>query len=190
MGRKSTKVPLDTTDDYLRRKALSDGPRPLKFTPEQVAAVLQKTAGNVLMTAKHLSCTRDLVISYIKKFPVVQKAISDSRDEIVDIAEAHIIKAVREGDRWAIDRVMNTYGRKRAFGGDSGTQISVGVNIGGSGGGDDVKTTIEVIGPNGNVISLEDLRAAKMKDVTPKQPANESPSVSEAELVDDDSRAG
>jgi hypothetical protein len=132
---------------------------------EEVVQVAKKTNGIVAMMALALKVDRATVYNYIKDHPEVRAAIKDSREELIDIAEGHLVQNVREGKQWAIDKVLRTIGRHRGYGdGDNYNPPMPGmeklVHVDGEGGG---ALTVSFVDESGNRKSLAELRADALK---------------------------
>jgi hypothetical protein len=78
--------------------------RPEQFTPEQVAASLFATDGILTEAAKMIaeetgrSCDRQTVANYCERYPALQEIRDRCVQDLGDIAEANVWRAVREGD--------------------------------------------------------------------------------------------
>ncbi|QDP49439.1 MAG: hypothetical protein Unbinned2716contig1000_20 [Prokaryotic dsDNA virus sp.] len=68
-----------------------------RFTPEKIADALRKNAGLISLTATALNCTRKTIYNYIEKFPELQEVLEDIRESMDDIAEAALLKNIKEG---------------------------------------------------------------------------------------------
>ena len=68
-----------------------------KFTPDRIAEALKKNAGFITFTAAALNCTRKTIYNYIEKYPELKDVIEDIRESMDDIAEAALIKNIKEG---------------------------------------------------------------------------------------------
>lgn len=68
-----------------------------RYTPEKIANALRKNAGFITFTASALGCTRKTIYNYIEKYPELKEVIEDIRESMDDIAEAALIKNIKEG---------------------------------------------------------------------------------------------
>jgi hypothetical protein len=48
-------------------------------------------------------------------FPEVAEAVADAREELIDIAELRLRKAVQDGEAWAIALTLKTIGKGRGY---------------------------------------------------------------------------
>ena len=86
-------------------------------TPEEMADALWRAHGIARIAAQILDCTRRTVISYVKRFPEVDKAYREAREENVDVAENEQLKALKKGERWAVENWLfcSKEGRERGW---------------------------------------------------------------------------
>ncbi len=88
--------------------------RPRKFTLKQVIQAID--AGKTLTdAARILGCSRQTVYAYAQRYPAVAKALYEAREDLVDLAETALYKAVERGEPWAITFTLKTLGRRRGF---------------------------------------------------------------------------
>lgn len=86
-----------------------------RFTKSTIKSALEKARGNVALTAEILGVTRQTVYSYMARYPDLAGVRADAENYILDIAEAHIEKAVLGGDMDAIKFYLRTKGRVRGY---------------------------------------------------------------------------
>ena len=67
------------------------------FKESQILEAIKNSGGIKLETARKLNCSRDTLNSYLKKYPNCMKAIETERENVIDIAEATLIKRIKEG---------------------------------------------------------------------------------------------
>lgn len=72
------------------------------ITVEQIAVALKAKAGNVTEAAKALGISRQGLYYRINDSPTLQRVLQDTREELVDIAELALRRAVVEGNMTAI----------------------------------------------------------------------------------------
>jgi len=106
--------------------------RTLIFTPKEVITAIHRTKGLMTHTARVLGCSPHTVENYAKRYPAVRQAITDERKAFVDTAELSLMKAVQDGQPWAVALVLKTLGRHRgyseennALGGDPGAFVPI-----------------------------------------------------------------
>lgn len=86
-----------------------------RFTKSTIKSALEKARGNVSLAAEVLGVTRQTVYSYMARYPDLVAVRADAENYILDIAEAHIEKAVLGGDMDAIKFYLRTKGRIRGY---------------------------------------------------------------------------
>lgn len=102
----------------------SNPPKPLggrHLKPQEVASTLSKCFGNATAAARTLGCLPETIREHMKKSPVVAAAAEHARETVIDIAEAKLMKALNQDEKWAILEVLHGPGRTRGYG-DSPTK--------------------------------------------------------------------
>jgi hypothetical protein len=89
-----------------------------KHTTAQVIDALKKANGILTVAAHILGCHRETVANYIKRYPTVKAAHDEATDAILDIAEHHLISAVKRGEWEQIKYYLNAKGVSRKYGVD------------------------------------------------------------------------
>ena len=89
--------------------------RKQRYTVAMVVQAVRDTKGLLTLTAKRLGCNVKTVDAYAKRYPEVAQAITESRRQLVDVAEAKLHEAVLRGEAWAIAMVLKTLGRERGY---------------------------------------------------------------------------
>jgi hypothetical protein len=69
----------------------------------------------VLTIAKKLKVEWHTAKSYIDRFPETKQAYENEREKILDMADAGLYKAVKDGDLAAIKWLQSTQGKKRGY---------------------------------------------------------------------------
>ena len=79
-----------------------------KYTAKQFLDAIPGSGGIITTIAKRVGCTWNTAQKYIKKYPRVTQAYEDERDAIIDMAEATLLKSIREGNtqdaKWFLER--------------------------------------------------------------------------------------
>jgi hypothetical protein len=76
-------------------------PKKLKLTKKMVKEALEKTRGNLALSARSLGVSRQTVYSYIERYPELKDIRADAVEYITDIAEGHAEAGVMSGnDDW------------------------------------------------------------------------------------------
>jgi hypothetical protein len=100
-------------------------PKPKKIIPKtpidksmekQTLAAIKNSAGIISTIAKRLEVDWHTAESYIKKYPEALKAFQDEREGILDMAEAAIFTAIKQGDAGSAKWLLSTLARSRGFG--------------------------------------------------------------------------
>jgi|TARA_R110001599_G_scaffold313631_1_gene521495 hypothetical protein len=86
-----------------------------KYTEAQIKDALTKAGGFISIACKSLNCTRRTIYNYIDKFPELKDIVKDIREQYLDIAEAALIKNVKDGKSSDIKYFLNTQGKKRGY---------------------------------------------------------------------------
>jgi hypothetical protein len=90
------------------------GPKGIK--PEQYVEALRETFGNISMAARKLGVDRMSVVNAIEKHPIVKEAHDEAAEQITDIAEGHLVAAVRKGDMKQVQYWLENKARHRGYG--------------------------------------------------------------------------
>ena len=90
-------------------------PNKNKYTEEQIKDALVKAGGFISIACKSLGCTRKTIYNYMDKFPELKDVVKDIREQYLDIAEAALIKNVKDGKSSDIKYFLNTQGKKRGY---------------------------------------------------------------------------
>ena len=86
-----------------------------RYTIEQVQDALERAGGVRTVAARYLGCSRECVQGYIRRHPELQRAEAGISEELVDLAETQLQKAVREGKWAAVKFVLETKGAERGW---------------------------------------------------------------------------
>ena len=78
------------------------GIKTVKVTTDQIRAALNAAAGNISYAARQLGVNRSTLHRRIAKSAELQTLVEDQREDLVDIAESALRKAVLEGEGWAV----------------------------------------------------------------------------------------
>lgn len=69
----------------------------------------------VTVAAKALGCTPKTIRNYRDRYPSVREAITDSRDQMLDVAELQLAKQINNGNISAIIFYLKTQGKQRGY---------------------------------------------------------------------------
>ena len=87
----------------------------LRFKLKDILAALKRCNGQVNLASQQLGCDRDTIYARAKEHPIIRETIDAIRDEMVDIAEVGLRKAVLDGDLDAIKFTLKTIGKHRGY---------------------------------------------------------------------------
>lgn len=85
------------------------------ISKQAVLKAIKGSHGIVSRVAEKLG--RDWVTArkYIDRWEETQEALEAEQERITDVAESRLIKALDNGDQWAVKFWLTTMGRKRGF---------------------------------------------------------------------------
>ena len=86
-----------------------------KFTYTQVYLALKQTNGLRTHAAKLLGCDYHLIGHYIKQSKWLRDKLDEIRNNILDVGENHIIKAINDGNLDIIWKYMKLFGANRGY---------------------------------------------------------------------------
>jgi hypothetical protein len=89
--------------------------KPERYTTEQVILAIQETRGMITLAARKLNCAPNTIRAYVQRHPTVAQALQEQREGFLDTAELALMKAVQNGEAWAIAFSLKTLGRKRGY---------------------------------------------------------------------------
>lgn len=93
-------------------------------TDFQLADALKKAGGIKSDAAKLVKLTRQTVQERVEKTPMLQEAVRQAEEELLDIAESQLKKSVRRGDKDMVRFQLQQKGRKRGY----GNSVQVGID--------------------------------------------------------------
>jgi len=82
---------------------------------KEIIAAIKGSAGIVSTIARRLDVVWHTAESYIQKYPKALEAFSAEREGVLDMAEAAIFTAIKQGDTGSAKWILSTIGRKRGF---------------------------------------------------------------------------
>jgi hypothetical protein len=91
-----------------------------RFTPAQVVAALEASAGLMVGAAQKLRCTRQTVYNYVERIPWIKQELSRIEEERLDLAEGGIIARMADDSQKAVHLQANMFylkmkGHKRGY---------------------------------------------------------------------------
>lgn len=90
--------------------------RPRRNTDAQIVQALKKACGLVYVAARRLGCDPDTIYYRAKKSEKIETEIRHQRGRLIDLAESKLIKAVKAGERWAVNTVLDNLAKDRGYG--------------------------------------------------------------------------
>lgn len=90
-------------------------PKREKFTIKQVATALEKSGGFVSIAAEKLNTNPKVVYDYLKRHEKLREIKEMIEESYLDVAEASIIKKIRDGDTIANIFYLKTKGKQRGY---------------------------------------------------------------------------
>jgi len=82
---------------------------------EQMLEALEKSLGIVSTACKMVDISRQTHYDWIKKDEEYRKAVDSIQDSVLDFAESHLYKLVKEGNPAATIFFLKTKGKKRGY---------------------------------------------------------------------------
>lgn len=91
--------------------------RPIEFNPpeEEVIGAIQSLNGNIAAVCRGLGTNRRTFDRWMERHPNAQQALSEAREEMLDMAESSLYRQVLNGQAWAVCFFLKTQGRKRGY---------------------------------------------------------------------------
>jgi hypothetical protein len=86
-----------------------------RYTTEQVITAIKETKGMLTIAAERLKCHPETVRTYVNRYPTVKAALQEQREGVLDVAELALMRAVQNGESWAVTFCLATIGRQRGY---------------------------------------------------------------------------
>lgn len=86
------------------------------YTKEQVLDAVNNSAGVMEYVAVKLGCTWATARTYVEKWPETKNAFDASECKLHALAYKSFHKAIAEGERWAVERILDTSARRNGHG--------------------------------------------------------------------------
>jgi hypothetical protein len=87
----------------------------LRYTVQDFLKAIEGSYGIKTIIARKLGCNRMTVENYIKRFPTIAKAVKQEREILKDLAEGRLVKAIQDGEPWAVKYVLSTLAKDRGY---------------------------------------------------------------------------
>ena len=82
------------------------------YTAKQLLDAVKGSGGVVDFIAGRLGCSWETARNYIAKFPIVQDEIEVERCKFHAQAYSKFHEAIKGGERWALERILDTSARR------------------------------------------------------------------------------
>lgn len=89
--------------------------RATRVKKETVAEALERSSGKVYLAARSLKITPKTLYNYLDRWADLKQFVEDKRNEILDIAETALHKAILNGEAWAVCFCLKTQGKARGY---------------------------------------------------------------------------
>ena len=87
-----------------------------RYTTAEVIEAIQAAKGLKSVAARRLGCTWWTVHNYCRRHPTVQRAYEETREQLVDLAEAKLMVKLNAGEDTSIIKwVLATLGKDRGW---------------------------------------------------------------------------
>lgn len=86
-----------------------------KYKAAEVIEAIRGSGGVKAKIAERLGCHRNTVSNYIDNYATVAEAYEEETATTLDEAEHQLIKAVRNGEPWAVKYTLSTKGKERGY---------------------------------------------------------------------------
>jgi len=87
----------------------------LKLTKQKIIEAIPKTHGVKKYLAERLGVSRMTIHRYFEKYSDLEQETQEYLDSVSDVAEHHLIEAVRVGSSWAVRYWLSTRGKHRGY---------------------------------------------------------------------------
>ena len=77
---------------------------------------IEGSSGLIFTIAQRLKVSRQTVNNYLKKYPELNKELKEEKNNVLDFAESKLLKAVENGEAWAIKFLLLNQGQSRGYG--------------------------------------------------------------------------
>jgi hypothetical protein len=86
------------------------------YKKEQVLEAVNNSAGVMEYVAQKLNCTWETARKYVNKWEETKEAFAVSECKLHTLAYKSFHKAVANGERWAVERMLDTSARRNGHG--------------------------------------------------------------------------
>jgi hypothetical protein len=89
--------------------------RPHRYKADEVSKALKDAQGLVSVAARALGCRTQTIYNYMKKYKSVERARFESREQLLDLAEAKLFEQIKDGNMTGIIFALKTVGKHRGY---------------------------------------------------------------------------
>lgn len=82
---------------------------------KELLKIAQESCGVVLYASEKANVSRKTFYAWMTKTPWLKEAMTEARDNLVDLAEKGLIKNIKDGDSRACIYVTSTLGKRRGY---------------------------------------------------------------------------
>jgi len=86
------------------------------YTKETVLEAVNNSAGVMEYVAQRLGCTWRIARKYVDKWDETKEAFEVSECKLHTLAYRSFHKAIKNGERWAVERMLDTSARRNGHG--------------------------------------------------------------------------
>ena len=65
--------------------------------------------------AKKCEVDRSAITLFLDRHPELRELCKAEREKIIDVSENRLFKAANNGEKWAVDKILNTIGKNRGY---------------------------------------------------------------------------
>jgi len=87
----------------------------LKLTKQKIKEAIPECNGVKKYLAEKLNVDRQTIYRYFARYPDLEEASQEYLDSVSDVAEHHLIEAVKAGNSWAVRYWLSTRGKNRGY---------------------------------------------------------------------------
>ncbi len=87
----------------------------LKLTKQKIQKVIPECNGVKKYIAEKLGVDVRTIHRYFNRFPDLEDETQEYLDSVSDVAEHHLIEAVKAGNSWAVRYWLSTRGKNRGY---------------------------------------------------------------------------
>ena len=86
-----------------------------RYPTKLIVDALLANQGLIAAAARQLGCSPETIRSRARRSSLVQQAIHDGRERLLDMTEEKLVAAIADREAWAIALVLKTLGKDRGY---------------------------------------------------------------------------